>query len=73
MEILSDIADYEIERLEYFKNIYCDKWVNINLQAETEIKMLHQEYDRYQKEVRDTQENAFWDFHRPMVILKISF
>jgi len=70
---LSNMADYEIERLEYFKKVYCNKWFQINLQAGTEIKIVHQKYDPYEKEVINTQEQAFWDFHRPMVILKISF
>lgn len=70
---LSGMADYEIERLEYFKKIYCNKWVHINLQAETEIKIVDKKNDLYEKKLTDTQEQAFWDFHRPMVILIISF
>jgi hypothetical protein len=65
---LSDMADYENERLEYLKKVYCNEWGNINMQAETEIKIAHQEYDRYEKEVMDTQECAFWDLHRPKVM-----
>ncbi|KAL4119020.1 hypothetical protein QTP88_011893 [Uroleucon formosanum] len=63
---LSGMADYEIERLEYFKKIYCNKWVHINLQAETEIKIVDKKNDLYEKKLTDTQEQAFWDFHRPM-------
>ncbi|XP_025196569.1 uncharacterized protein LOC112595539 [Melanaphis sacchari] len=63
---LSSMAGYEIERLEYLKTIYYNEWRNINIQAETEINMAHQKYDCYEKEVMDTQEQAFWDLHRPM-------
>jgi len=59
--------------LEYFKNIYFNKWVFISMQAETEIKIARQEYDSYEKELMDTQERAFWDLHRPMVIFIFSF
>lgn len=55
----SDMTDYEIERLEYLKTIYCNKWGKIIILAETKIKIAFKQYDGYEKEIVDTQERAF--------------
>lgn len=40
-----DMSDYEIERLEYLKVMYCNEWVKINILAGTKIKIAFQQYD----------------------------
>lgn len=62
------MAHYEAEHLEKLRREFRFSWIFIKMQAEAEIKVTMQLHDKIDEQILDSQERAFWDLHRPMVI-----
>lgn len=63
-----ELADYEAENLARLQKMFSRKWEFIFMQAEAQSKV-DKKRDKLERKVLDSQERAFWDVHRPMVIL----
>jgi regulator of G-protein signaling len=63
----SKLDDYEEEYLKKLKVIYYKHWLYVTTHAETELN-LSKKFNRNEKQILDSQERAFWDLHKPMVI-----
>jgi len=66
-----ELADYEAENLAKLQKVLSRKWEFVFLQAEAQSKV-DKKRDRMERKILDSQERAFWDVHRPMVIIKIN-
>lgn len=62
-----ELADYEAENLARLQKMFSRKWEFIAMQAEAQNKA-DKKRDKLERKVLDSQERAFWDVHRPMVI-----
>jgi len=62
-----ELADYEAENLAKLQKVLSRKWEFVFLQAEAQSKV-DKKRDRMERKILDSQERAFWDVHRPMVI-----
>lgn len=62
-----ELADYEAENLAKLQQVLSRKWEFVFLQAEAQSKV-DKKRDRMERKILDSQERAFWDVHRPMVI-----
>ena len=62
-----ELADYEGENLARLQKMFSRKWEFIFMQAEAQSKV-DKRRDKLERKVLDSQERAFWDVHRPMVI-----
>lgn len=62
------LDDYEAEYLKKLKVIYYKNWLYVNMQAEAELNVTKKLNNSNDKQILDSQERAFWDLHRPMVI-----
>lgn len=62
-----ELADYEAENLARLQKMFSRKWEFIFMQAEAQSKV-DKKRDKLERKVLDSQERAFWDVHRPMVI-----
>jgi len=67
-----ELADYEAENLAKLQKVLSRKWEFVFLQAEAQSKV-DKKRDRMERKILDSQERAFWDVHRPMVITNIIF
>lgn len=65
-----ELADYEAENLARLQKMFSRKWEFIFMQAEAQSKV-DKKRDKLERKVLDSQERAFWDVHRPMVIFLI--
>lgn len=63
-----ELADYEAENLARLQKMFSRKWEFIFMQAEAQSKV-DKKRDKLERKVLDSQERAFWDVHRPMVII----
>lgn len=63
-----ELADYEAESLARLQKMFSRKWEFIFMQAEAQSKV-DKKRDKLERKVLDSQERAFWDLHRPMVII----
>lgn len=63
-----ELADYEAENLARLQKMFSRKWEFIFMQAEAQSKV-DKKRDKLERKVLDSQERAFWDVHRPLVIL----
>lgn len=63
-----ELADYEAESLARLQKMFSRKWEFIFMQAEAQSKV-DKKRDKLERKVLDSQERAFWDVHRPMVIM----
>lgn len=63
-----ELADFEAENLVKLKNLLIHKWTFIIMEANAQILVtkLRRHKD---KKILESQERAFWDVHRPMVII----
>lgn len=59
-----ELADYEAENLARLQKVLARKWEFIYMQAEAQIKV-DKKRDKFERNVLDSQERAFWDVHRP--------
>ena len=59
-----ELADYEAENLARLQKLLARKWEFIYMQAEAQIKV-DKKRDKFERNVLDSQERAFWDVHRP--------
>ncbi|CAF0941388.1 unnamed protein product [Adineta ricciae] len=59
-----ELADYEAENLARLQKLFARKWEFIYMQAEAQIK-IDKKRDKFERNVLDSQERAFWDVHRP--------
>lgn len=59
-----ELADYEAENLARLQKLFARKWEFIYMQAEAQIKV-DKKRDKFERNVLDSQERAFWDVHRP--------
>lgn len=66
-----ELADYEAENLAKLQKVLSRKWEFVFLQAEAQSKV-DKKRDRMERKILDSQERAFWDVHRPMVITRIT-
>jgi len=66
-----ELADYEAENLAKLQTVLSRKWEFVFLQAEAQSKV-DKKRDRMERKILDSQERAFWDVHRPMVITRIT-
>jgi len=66
-----ELADYEAENLAKLQKVLSRKWEFVFLQAEAQSKV-DKKRDRMERKILDSQERAFWDVHRPMVISRNS-
>lgn len=66
-----ELADYEAENLAKLQKVLFRKWEFVFLQAEAQSKV-DKKRDRMERKILDSQERAFWDVHRPMVITRIT-
>lgn len=66
-----ELADYEAENLARLQKMFSRKWEFIFMQAEAQSKV-DKKRDKLERKVLDSQERAFWDVHRPMVIFSFS-
>ena len=64
-----ELADYEAENLARLQKMFSRKWEFIFMQAEAQSKV-DKKRDKLERKVLDSQERAFWDVHRPMVIVE---
>lgn len=62
-----ELADYEAENLAKLQKMFSRKWEFIFMQAEAQSKV-DKKRDKLERKVLDSQERAFWDVYRPMVI-----
>lgn len=62
-----ELADYEAENLARLQKMFSRKWEFIFMQAEAQSKV-DKKRDKLERKVLDSQERAFWDVHRPMVM-----
>lgn len=62
-----ELADYEAENLAKLQKVLSRKWEFVFLQAEAQSKV-DKKRDRMERKILDSQERAFWDVHRPMVV-----
>lgn len=67
-----ELADYEAENLARLQKMFSRKWEFIFMQAEAQSKV-DKKRDKLERKVLDSQERAFWDVHRPMVIALLVF
>lgn len=67
-----ELADYEAENLAKLQKVLSRKWEFVFLQAEAQSKV-DKKRDRMERKILDSQERAFWDVHRPMVIIDYFF
>lgn len=65
-----ELADYEAENLAKLQKVLSRKWEFVFLQAEAQSKV-DKKRDRMERKILDSQERAFWDVHRPMVLTKL--
>lgn len=65
-----ELADYEAENLAKLQKVLSRKWEFVFLQAEAQSKV-DKKRDRMERKILDSQERAFWDVHRPMVVTKL--
>lgn len=65
-----ELADYEAENLAKLQKMFSRKWEFIFMQAEAQSKV-DKKRDKLERKVLDSQERAFWDVYRPMVITNI--
>lgn len=63
-----ELADYEAENLARLQKMFSRKWEFIFMQAEAQSKV-DKKRDKLERKILDSQERAFWDVHRPMVII----
>lgn len=63
-----ELADYEAENLAKLQKMFSRKWEFIFMQAEAQSKV-DKKRDKLERKVLDSQERAFWDVYRPMVIM----
>jgi len=65
-----ELADYEAETLGKLKTLLVDKWTFVIMEANAQLLVtkLRQHKD---KKILESQERAFWDVHRPVVIIII--
>jgi regulator of G-protein signaling len=59
-----ELADYEAENLARLQKLFARKWEFIYMQAEAQIKV-DKKRDKFERNVLDSQERAFWDVYRP--------
>jgi regulator of G-protein signaling len=59
-----ELADYEAENLARLQKLLARRWELIYMQAEAQIKV-DKKRDKFERNVLDSQERAFWDVHRP--------
>ncbi|ESN98782.1 hypothetical protein HELRODRAFT_155898 [Helobdella robusta] len=59
-----ELADHEAQALARLQKTFSRKWEFIYLQAEAQAKV-DRRRDRIERKVLDSQEQAFWDLHRP--------
>lgn len=59
-----ELADYEAENLARLQKLFARRWEFIYMQAEAQIKV-DKKRDKFERNVLDSQERAFWDVHRP--------
>lgn len=67
-----ELADYEAENLARLQKMFSRKWEFIFMQAEAQSKV-DKKRDKLERKVLDSQERAFWDVHRPMVLTLFTF
>lgn len=67
-----ELADYEAENLAKLQKVLSRKWEFVFLQAEAQSKV-DKKRDRMERKILDSQERAFWDVHRPMVIIECNY
>lgn len=67
-----ELADYEAENLARLQKMFSRKWEFIFMQAEAQSKV-DKKRDKLERKVLDSQERAFWDVHRPMVIYFLKY
>lgn len=67
-----ELADYEAENLAKLQKVLSRKWEFVFLQAEAQSKV-DKKRDRMERKILDSQERAFWDVHRPMVMFNIFY
>ena len=63
-----ELADYEAENLARLQKMFSRKWEFIFMQAEAQSRV-DKKRDKLERKVLDSQERAFWDVHRPVVIM----
>ena len=63
-----ELADYEAENLARLQKMFSRKWEFIFMQAEAQSRV-DKKRDKLERKVLDSQERAFWDVHRPVVII----
>lgn len=62
-----NLSDYETDNFVRLQKIFARKWDFIYMQAEAQSKV-DKKREKMERKILESQERAFWDVHRPMVI-----
>lgn len=62
-----NLTDYEAENFARLQKMFTRKWEFIYMQAEAQSKV-DKKKEKMERKILESQERAFWDVHRPMVM-----